>query len=283
MKTSFLQHRLSTALLALGGLAAGAGPAAAQRMPDMATLDRGDGISRIGLDFAAGFVDDQFGGIDAALRFEPFAQYVSRGGFGLYGALPIARLVTDGDDETALGNLELGALYVIESRALSYVFRAGIALPTADDDLEGVTANFFASWTRLTDLALAVPDATYARFAFSPLYHADRLFIRIDLGFDVAVQDDDDLPGQEPGNLFRLNLGGGIDLGTVALMAELVNIASTESFDDEDDDDFVHTLAFSARFMGESLQPYFTLGLPVDSFGREVLDFFLGAGLQVRY
>ena len=33
--------------------------------------------------------------------------------------------------------------------------------------------------------------------------------------------------------------------------------------------------------MGESLQPYFTVGLPVDEFSRDVVDFFLGAGLQI--
>lgn len=283
MKTVPL-HRLSSALALGAAVLAGSGSAGAQRMPDMATLDRGDGITRFGLDFAVGFVDDQFEGVDATLRFEPFGQYVSRSGLGVYGALPISRVITEFDDETALGNLELGGLYVIESPTISYVFRAGVALPTADDELDGIVANYLSSWLRLTDTALVVPDATYLRLAFSPLFHANRVFLRVDLGFDAAVQDDDDDPLEvEPGNLVRLNLGAGIDLDTVALMLEFVSIASTDSFDDESDEDVVHTLAVSARFMGESLQPYLAFGLPVDEFARDVIDFFIGAGLQVAY
>jgi hypothetical protein len=86
----------------------------------------------------------------------------------------------------------------------------------------------------------------------------------------------------EPDTLFRVNVGGGIDLGGIALMAELVNLATTEDFDEfsSEDEDFVHTFAVSARFMGPMLQPYVTFGMPVDTYGLDTVDFFLGAGLQ---
>lgn len=285
-----MQHRLAFALaLSLAGVAGSAGSAMAQRMPDMATLDRGDGISRLGLDFGAAFPDDSIEGFDAALRFDFFGQLISRQGLGVYGSLPISILVGEGDNETALGNIEVGGLYVIDSPAVSYVFRAGLALPTADDDGLGFAANVLASWSRLTDLSQAIPNATYLRLGFSPLYHANRVFLRADLGVDLAVQDDDQLEiagvvfGFDAENLFRINVGGGIDLGSVALMAELVNVASTSSLDDDDDNDFLNTFALSARFMGGSLQPYFTFGVPLDDLGRDVIDFFLGAGLQVAF
>src|ERR1044072_8629082 len=67
-------------LLALAG-----GPAFAQRAPDMATLDRGDGISKIAVDAGLTFVDYPY---DLALRLELYGQYVARSGFGLYGAMP---------------------------------------------------------------------------------------------------------------------------------------------------------------------------------------------------
>lgn len=286
-----MHHRLAFAFALAAAVMASsswlAGSARAQqRMPDMATLDRGDGITRLGLDFGAAFIDDDIVGIDAALRFDVFGQYVSYSGLGLYGSLPLSVLVAEGDNETALGNLEIGGLYVADSPTVSFVFRAGVALPTSSDDDPGeIVANLLSTWARLTDLAQAVPNTTYVRVGFSPMYHDGGVFLRADLGVDLEVKEDDDAIavglGDDPNNLFRVNVGGGVDLGTVALMAELVNIASSSSFDDGDDEDFVHTFAVSARFMGESLQPYFTVGLPVDDFSRDVVDFFLGAGLQI--
>lgn len=286
-----MHHRLAFAIALAAALVASsswlAGSARAQqRMPDMATLDRGDGITRLGLDFGAAFIDDDIVGIDAALRFDLFGQFVSYSGLGVYGSMPFSVLVAEGDNETAIGNLELGGLYVIDSPTVSFVFRAGVALPTAaDEEADEVLANVLATWARLTDAAQALPDATFVRLAFSPLYHDGGVFLRADLGVDLEVTENEDSIGVglggDPENLFRLNVGGGVDLGTVAVMAELVNLASSSSFDDGDEEDFVHTFAVSARFMGESLQPYFTVGLPVDEFSRDLVDFFLGAGLQI--
>src|SRR5687767_4973336 len=95
-----------------------AGTAHAQRAPDMATLDRGDGISKLGLDL--GFTSLDTPSLDAALRIEIAGQYVTYSGFGIYGAFPIAKSFGDDDapdplphPTTAIGNLELGGLYVI--------------------------------------------------------------------------------------------------------------------------------------------------------------------------
>lgn len=289
-----MHHRLAFAFALAAALVASsswlAGSARAQqRMPDMATLDRGDGITRLGLDFGAVFVDDDIDdviGIDAALRFDLFGQFVSYSGLGVYGSLPISVLIAEGENETGLANLELGGLYVIDSPTISYVFRAGVTLPTSsDDDGLEIAANLLSTWSRLSDVAQSLPSTTYVRLGFSPLYHDHGLFLRADLGVDLEVRQDDDTIGvglgDDPENLFRVNVGGGVDLGTVAVMAELVNLASSSSFDDGDDEDFIHTFAVSARFMGESLQPYLTFGLPVDEFSRDVVDFFLGAGLQI--
>src|SRR5688500_17768902 len=97
---------LSTSLLLLLALA----PAArAQRAPDTATLDRGDGITKLGLDLGLTLLDDT--PYDAALRIEPYGQYVLDSGFGFYGALPISASFGDDDDppgdqdDVALGNL----------------------------------------------------------------------------------------------------------------------------------------------------------------------------------
>lgn len=258
-----------------------AGTAHAQRAPDMATLDRGDGISKFGIDL--GFTSHDSPIYSSTLRLELYGQYVTNSGFGLYGALPISRSFGADDDPadspenaSALGNLELGGLYVLTSSpSLSVVFRGGLALPTAADDRDGATTNAFAFYPRFTDVALATPNAWYVRLGISPLIHVDNLFFRFDVGFDIG-SDDDDFADE----LFRLNVGGGIDLGVVALSLELANLYTLDEFDD--DDEFISTVAFTVRFMGEQLQPFLSLGTPLDDV-RDSIPFFLSGGLQVVF
>ena len=250
----------------------------AQRAPDMATLDRGDGISKFGVDLAFSSIDTPF--YDAALRFELYGQYVTNSGFGLYGAFPLAHTFGEEDDPdvfpdptTAIGNLEVGGLYVItKNPTLSWVFRLGVALPTASDDRDGAATNFYATWPRLTDLALAVPNAWYVRFGVSPLIHVSNVFFRADLGFDIGSDDDD-----AADELLRFNVGGGIDLGVVALSLELANIYDLDDF--AEDDNWANTVAFTVRFMGEHLQPFLSLGTPIDN-SRDDIPFFLAGGIQ---
>src|SRR5690606_20421689 len=155
--------------------------------PDFATLDRADGFSRIGLDGAYVGLDGP--PWDAALRLELFGQYVAPSGLGLYGTLPLARSVSDGPDETALGALALGALYVIHGREVSFALRGGLALPTAGDQPAERLVNLLATQARLGDYALTIPDAVYARLGFSPLIHTRGIFVRIDLGLDVPLSE----------------------------------------------------------------------------------------------
>jgi hypothetical protein len=108
----------------------------------------------------------------------------------------------------------------------------------------------------------------------SPLIHIDRLFLRADIGFDIDIGDEDD-------HYLRLNVGGGVDLGTVALSLELVNIASFGDFDRNED--FFHAFALTLRFMGERFQPFLSFGLPIDEYRREAVQFFVTGGLQVAF
>lgn len=244
----------------------------------MASLDRGDGITKVGLDAGYTSVDTPF--YDGALRLELYGQYMTKSGFGIYGAIPIAHSFGDAPEPmpqptTSIGNLELGGLYVHEPRgsAWSWVFRLGVALPTASDDVDGSATNFYATWPRVNDLALTVPDAYYIRFGVSPLYHANRLFARVDLGFDVGSDDDD-----AADELIRFNAGVGYDFGVVALSLELVNLYSLDDFGP--DDNFVNTLSLTARFMLEKLQPFLSLGTPLDN-SRDAVPFFFSGGIVV--
>lgn len=267
--------------LALIGLAST--PALAQRAPDMATLDRGDGISKLGLD--VGFTSLRDPPYDAALRLELYGQYLTRSGFGLYGAFPVARSFggegepqpPEAYDRTSLGDLDVGMLYVVDSGILSWVFRAGLALPTSTDGRDPFLTRYYGSAPRLTDLALAAGD-WHVRLAISPLIHVNRLFVRADLGFDIDA-------GGGDYHYLRLNLGAGIDLGALALSLELVNTGTFGDLEsgDERDEDFFHAVAFTLRFMGEHLQPFLSVGTPLDAYRRDRVALFLAGGLQVAF
>ena len=265
-------------------LAAMASPAAAQRSPDFATLDRGDGISHIGLDLAFVKMDAPPAPLDGVLHFELHGQFILQSGLGFYGAVPINKSFGDGPEEgefdgtAALADIDLGGLYVIHGPELSFVFRLGLILPTASEDPGDGGANFWGSMFRLTDIAMTNPDAWYARLAFSPLLHAHSLFVRGDLGVDIPFAEDD----FRADPILRLNLGVGVDLSMAALMLELANIADIDD-DDEDpdgDDDFFSTVAVTLRFMGDSLQPYLSVGVPIDEPIRDLAPFFVAGGIQ---
>jgi hypothetical protein len=252
----------------------GSSIAYAQRAPDMATLDRGDGITKLGLDL--GFSSLEKPPYSAALRFELYGQYVSDSGIGFYGALPLSRSFggdgpPDGaENATSLSNLDLGLLYVLSGESLSWVFRGGVALPTSTDGIDEGLTRYYASTPRLTDLALASSD-WYVRLSVSPLIHIDRLFLRADIGFDLDASSDNY-------HFLRLNVGGGVDLGAVALSLELVNSATFGDFVGEED--FFHAFALTLRFMGEKFQPFLSFGLPIDDYRRDRVHFFIAGGLQ---
>ena len=116
-------------LAAVTSLGTGAGPAAAQRSvrdaPTFATLDRQDGTSLIGGQLAFTFLDDAaFGAPDGpgatGLRFDLYGQYVGRNRLGVYGILPLSRLlIEDFDDEGAIGSdAQLCAVRVADADAL---------------------------------------------------------------------------------------------------------------------------------------------------------------------
>lgn len=276
-------HRtLSRALSMSLVLLAVTSTASAQRAPDTATLDRGDGITKFGLDLGLTFLDESL--YDSALRLEPYGQYVLDSGLGFYGALPITASFGDEDDpiagdqdDVAIGNLDLGLLFVLDGPTLSWVFRGGVGLPTASDDLDGYLTNVAGVWPRLTDLALIHPDATYIRLSLSPLVHVNKLFLRADVGFDIGIGDDE----ADADELVRLNVAGGVDLGVVALSAELVTLGELD--DEGDDEDYLHTFAFAARFMTESLEPFLAIGLPLDDSAREAVDLFVSGGIQATF
>lgn len=263
---------------------AGAGLAAAQEYqpyttPTFATLDRQDGESRVGGQLGFNFFDDDVIGDPTSVGIQIYGHYVAPSGFGGYGILPInyinVDLGPDEDSATAFGNIEGGGIYVIRQRQIDWVLHAGLTLPTAEaDDLLGFEANYFGTLPRLTDFALIVPEAFAIRLGASPIFRSGQFVLRADVGFDVFLAADGP---DEPDPFVRLNVGGGVDTGTFAILGELVNHATTDN-----DTNWAHTFAVSARFRSGALEPGIALGVPFgsDTDYDELVDFFLVAGLQ---
>jgi hypothetical protein len=286
----------------LGSLAAliaaltdGSGRAAAQTRsrdaPTFATLDRQDGTSLLG--FQLGFTplsqraggDPDVQGI-TGLRLDLYGQFVGRAGLGVYGILPASHLFAEVlADETALGNVEAGLLYVVSAGpVLELVLRGGFTLPTADDAgtgglLTGIDANRLSSFARLTDFAHTWPETTWFRLALSPIFQRDGFVLRADLGVDAALS----AAYEDPGPILRANLGGGVDTGALAFLIELVTLASPDEIPQLEYEDRVHTLSLSLRLRPGRLEPSLAVGgTPFNDSIRDYFEWFLTAGLQAR-
>ena len=106
---------------------------------------------------------------------------------------------------------------------------------------------------------------------------AGKLFWRADVGLDLALKEDDNITYSP---VFRINVGGGLDLRTAQLLVELV----TDIVDDNINDEVNTTLTIGARFPSGNLRPGVGLILPIDFTGLVLdPDFALTASLAARF
>lgn len=205
------------------------------------------------------------------MSFDVGGHFVARNGAGAYLSLPMSFLSIDvpffgEESELMVGNLEVGGLYAKRlPHDIELVVHGGVALPTASDSADSRlpgALQLYASMPRFGDLVQRIPDSTWLRLGGSAMGRRGPLFWRGDLGLDIAL-DDDNIDKISP--VFRLNVGGGVDLGAVQLMGELV----TNIYDSDDDDDSASTFTIGARFSAGSFQPGISLVLPL---GMERVD-----------
>jgi hypothetical protein len=255
-----------------------AAPARAQDDDDaphiLASMDRAGDDSRIGLDAAyTRFSDDEFFPGLRALRFDLYGRYVHPSGGGFAVAMPFTRVWNDDESEGAIGNLSLSALYNAGRGPVRVFTRAGLVLPTADDEDGGY--NLYGGLGRLGDFATGLPETTTLQLAVSPQFSRGRGFVRADLGVDVMVDQPDE---QDIGPLVHASVAAGVDTGAVDLAAELVNEFNIG--DDEVDDEVLHTAGLSACYTGGRVQPHLGVVLPFGSDFDEVVDFVVLAGVS---
>lgn len=250
----------SPGLLALAALLLSA-PAAAQ----FTAMDRPEYRSLIG-----GRIDYAAPDPGTALRAEIYGQGFING-VGVYGHLPVTHFAPDGggDDQSAIGNLEIGIFGRLRALGGNTVVRGGLALGTSDGDAESAIALGANQWARITDRVNHLPDTTSLRGSISPRFGGGRFFAQADLGLDLTFPPDE----AESALLIRANLALGVRAGPVRLTGEFINISRVDNFEEEGDDAFYNTFVASVRHG----MLYAALTVPLD----DEFDFLVvGAGLE---
>ena len=258
------------ALLAFGGTAA-AGP--------FVNIHRFDGSSKAGgemtyLDFDGGSQESTL------LRFDVHAQYVDpEVGAGGYVQLPIGYVSNDMDSDTALGNLEIGGIYIprLQSQTMTLVLHGGVTLPTAPED-ESALIGTFAGYLRVHDLYQTIPKGTSVRLGVSPLFHSGQLYGRIDFGVDINL---DNASDEKADPAIHFNIGGGAWVSPqVALTLELSSLTVLDDIDNDDDNLVNGTLG--ARFYAGTVAPYIGVTVPLDNDVSDFINLGLTLGVDVR-
>ncbi|HWO20529.1 MAG TPA: hypothetical protein VNO30_17285 [Kofleriaceae bacterium] len=262
----------ATFVLAAAAVAgAGTGAPALADGPDTVfdplTMDRHTPESKLDVDFAFVKYDEPTATDLTAIGFAISGQYVTPTGLGGYLSLPLSYMSVEipliiDDSALALGNVELGGLYAqYFSRNAAIVLHGGVALPTASDD-DAASFQPLASSPRYGDFVQRVTNSTWVRLGVSPMGRSGRLFWRADVGLDLALDEQENAPQYSP--IFRINVGGGLDLGSAHLLAELVTSVVN---DDDVQDESGTTLALGARFHSGNVSPGVGLILPVELNG----------------
>jgi len=272
------------AALALATAALAGAPGLARANPDdlfadaifdPLTMDHHTPVSTLDADFSYVAYDEPRDVDVTVMGITIAGQYVTSRGVGGYLSIPMSYLAVDtplniflpDDSALALGNLEIGGLWSkFFGSETALVLHAGLALPTASDD-EIAAYQALASSPRWGNFVERVPNSTWLRLGLSPMGRiGGKLFWRADLGVDLALDEDDPVTYSP---VLRVNLGGGVDLGTAHLLAELVtNVLDT---DPDTNDNAASTLAIGARFLAGNLRPGIGIILPID-FNAQVLD-----------
>jgi hypothetical protein len=264
---------LSALLVSTTALVASPALADEPTATSFATVGSASDGSRVTADLGVTFADDL-----SVVRSTITGQYLGAAGLGGYvGISGALGSIDEEDSETleSLGNLELGGLY---RRALTpeldLGLRLGVVLPTSSDDFDAFANLLATAVARPTDYVTAYPDVTWLRAAVVPTFQRGALFVRADVGADIAVLDTEDVEYDVIGHA---NLGVGVRTGRVSITGELQNVAALGESDDEEfgeDEDmdlserFVHTAALSLRYHAPQVEPFIAVSSPLDDGAR---------------
>jgi len=254
----------------------------AENTPQLFTLERQDRNTRFGLQ--TGWALGEHLDNSATMRFDMYGQAafnVGSGAVGAYVDIPFAMALGE-NSRASISNMEFGGYYVAGISFLDVVMRFGVNVPSASQSVEGAALNVFTGIERVTDIVQSYPDTTSLRFSASPMIKLGPLFARADFGFDVPI----DWPGADV--IMRMNAGGGLDLGSVAVFAEWSNLGelggalkSPLGGPISSKDRWIHTLALGIRFPIGIIQPGVALIFPLDDAINEVVPAYLSTSLEI--
>jgi len=222
------------------------------------------------------FVIPQDDAATTVVRTDLYGQ-LGRGALGIYGSVPLTRTVDRDDPGLAFGNAEVGVLHSVPVRGpLGLTSHVGLIVPTASRSSRASLTNTAGSVARVGDTFTGTdPDLFTVRVAASPRLDVGRLFLRTDLGFDVAVPRD----GRSEDLYLRANVGVGARLGPAVLTAEVAN-AGLLTGPGSASERYLHTGAVGARWQLAFVQPYAAFSTPLDDGLRgEVYVVSLGIGV----
>jgi hypothetical protein len=253
-------------------------PALAAADPDhFVTMDRQDASSRAGVEVSKLFYPDSTttNGL-SGLRFDIHGQYITPNAIGIYLTAPIGHISGTGDSETALGDVEVGGVFIpqLADSNMKLVIHAGLTLPTQSKDLNPLLTSAYTMPARLADYYLIVPEGLSLRAGVSPIIKSGQVFFRGDLGFDANLSAAD---GSDAKNALRVNAGAGLDLGVAAVMVE-----STNLYVSGNNGGWVNSGAVSARFDGGSVYPYAAIVVGLDDDIRQIMEEAVTVGLEGR-
>ncbi len=246
--------------------------------PSFATLDRGDAHSRFGITASQTFITDDDS--SRAFRFDIYGQAVLNNGLGVYASVPIVHLSdktssADGNHvATSVAGIEVGGLYSIAMQKDLWLTVRGGVVAAGDANNVGRLARPANALPRTTDIATTLPDTDVARASASLSGRTTKSFFRADLGVDVPLNGPEDM---EFDPLVRLNVGAGVYAGPVAIMGELVTVATTADVRKPQ----THTAAITTTWMSKSaLRPTVSLIVPLNNTMSDSFDASLMLGLR---
>ncbi|MFT3697743.1 MAG: hypothetical protein QM831_31680 [Kofleriaceae bacterium] len=220
--------------------------------PAFVAIDSFDDQTRAGAELSLG----------NALGAQVHAQYVDAPtGFGGYLQMPFAFASSMGDTQSAIGALEVGALYLprFDIQHFKLVTRAGLTLPTTSSDAAPIALARQQDIANLNDYE---PRNISLRLSVSPIVYAGRFFARGDLGVDINLARYEDFDSRQ-NTLYRVDAGVGVMFASLAVMAELATISA--------DGNWAHSATLSARYDAGPVQPYIAGMIGLDGGGSASL------------
>lgn len=207
---------------------------------------------------------------DGLLHGRLLAQLVAPEHIGGYVAISASAASLTSDFDTAINNLELGAVgQTTVSSILDLGLRVGVAIDTPGDD-SSFLGPIAMLVLRPSDLGTTT-SATLARASVSATVHQGAGFARVDLGLDVTVDDRHDKLG-------HLNIGFGYQANKLATTVELQTLRVIDGSGDT-----VGAAGLSVRYVDRRVSPYARVSTPFgDVFGvGDVVGFTVGAAFAL--